>query len=541
MPRSRTGVSLYVSAFMAAVLLSSIRAQAVTVTIDATAQVHPINPMIYGVAFGSTADLTALNAPLNRFGGNSTTTYSYAHNAQNLASDWYFESYPQSGSGEGASADKFISHTKLAGSQAVITVPLIGWVAKLGPNRSILPSFSVAKYGAQCDHDYWDPDAGNGVGPDCSTPITGNDPNDAYIADAPANEKVWFNHLVSKWGPASGSGVGYYAMDNEASIWFSTHRDIHPVGPHGREYRDKVIAMSVAIKAVDPGAKIMAPEEWGWSGYLLSGYDQQYAPQHGWSVFPDRDGPQKGLDYLPWLLKSWKKSGHPVDIVSVHFYPQGGEFGDGTSQTMQLLRNRSTRQLWDPNYTSESWIGDKVNLIARLRNWVDTYYYKGTPIAITEYNWGAEKHINGATTLADVLGIFGRERLDMATYWTLPDASTPAYKAIQMYRNYDGAASTFGDTSVSAAAPNPDNLSAFAGLRTRDGAMTVMVVNKVLSGSTTLDLHISNFQPAGTAQAWQLTSANKLNHLADKAVSGGVLSDTLPAQSITLYVLAKAH
>ena len=33
------------------------------------------------------------------------------------------------------------------------------------------------------------------------------------------------------------------------------------------------------------------------------------------------------------------------------------------------------------------------------------YYEPGTPIGITEYNWGAESHINGVTTQADILGL----------------------------------------------------------------------------------------------------------------------------------------
>lgn len=66
-------------------------------------------------------------------------------------------------------------------------------------------------------------------------------------------------------------------------------------------------------------------------------------------------------------------------------------------------------------------------LIPRMRNWVNTYY-PGTPIAITEYNWGAEDDMNGATTLADILGIFGREGLDMATYWTIPASTSPTFK-----------------------------------------------------------------------------------------------------------------
>ena len=88
----------------------------------------------------------------------------------------------------------------------------------------------------------------------------------------------------------------------------------------------------------------------------------------------------------------------PLDIFSVHYYPQGGEFGNDVSTLTQALRNHSTRSLWDPNYADESWINDRVQLIPRLRNWVNTYYFSDTKIAITEYNWGAESHINGATS-----------------------------------------------------------------------------------------------------------------------------------------------
>ena len=109
---------------------------------------------------------------------------------------------------------------------------------------------------------------------------------------------------------------------------------------------------------------------------------------------------------------------HLVDVLSVHFYPQGGEYGDDVSTSTELLRNRSTRQLWDPNYTSESWIGAPVYLIPRLKSWITNYYYAGTPVAITEYNWGAEGFINGATTQADIYGIFGQQGLNLATRWT---------------------------------------------------------------------------------------------------------------------------
>jgi Glycoside hydrolase family 44 len=509
------------------------------IAIDATANQHPISNLIYGVAFASQADLTALNAPLNRSGGDSMTDYNWAVNAQNLADDWYFESYPQSSATPGAEADTFVQQTKAAGALPMLTIPLIGWVAKLGPNRSILPSFSVAKYGVQCATDPYDSDAGDGIEPNCSTDITGNDPNDAYVQDSPDKELKWVDHLVSTWGTSAVGGVPYYLMDNEASIWFSTHRDVHPVGPHADEYNAKVIKQSAKIKGRDMNAKIVAPEEWGWDGYFYSGYDQQYAAAHGWTKFPDRKNEEGGMDYIPWLLTQWKAAGQPVDVVSVHFYPQGGEYSDDVSTATELLRNRSTRQLWDPNYVSESWIDAPVYLIPRLQGWVNSYYIAGTPVAITEYNWGAEASISGATTQADIYGIFGQQGLGMATRWTVPANTTPTYKAMQMYRNYDGAGSTFGDTSISATVPNPDNLSAFAALRTSDGAMTVMVINKVLSGSQEVKLKLAHFASSGTAQVYRLTSSNTIQTLSPLAWSGGALKDNEPAQSITLYVLPK--
>ena len=85
--------------------------------------------------------------------------------------------------------------------------------------------------------------------------------------------------------------------------------------------------------------------------------------------------------------------------------------------------------------------------------------------------------------------------------------------------------------------PNPDNLSAFGAVRTSDGAMTLMVINKDLNNATPITANITNFNAAGTARRWQLTSANAINHLANIALTNAVLSDLLPAQSITLFVL----
>jgi hypothetical protein len=187
----------------------------------------------------------------------------------------------------------------------------------------------------------------------------------------------------------------------------------------------------------------------------------------------------------------------------------------------------------------ETWISDRVQLIPRLKQWVQQQY-PGTRIGITEYSWGAEHHINGATAQADVLGIFGREELDLATRWVVPARTSPTFKAFQMYRNYDAQYSTFGETSIRVSVPDPDQLSAFAAERSADRVLTLMVVNKVLTGNTPIEVQFTNDHAYSAAQVWQLTAANQIERLADTSVTSNQLSSLLPAQSITLFVVPTA-
>src|SRR5204863_7624507 len=65
---------------------------AVTISVDASANRHAINPEIYGVNYATTAQLQDLNAPVHRAGGNATSRYNWQANASNRGSDWFFES-----------------------------------------------------------------------------------------------------------------------------------------------------------------------------------------------------------------------------------------------------------------------------------------------------------------------------------------------------------------------------------------------------------------------------------------------------------------
>src|ERR1022692_1445927 len=226
----------------------------------------------------------------------------------------------------------------------------------------------------------------------------------------------------------------------------------------------------------------------GWWAMYASGLDQA----NGFSAATSDYNIHGKTYYYPWLLQQLQaykqQTGTQlIDIFTVHGYSDLPD-GSDDSASGQQLRNRQTRILWDPNYQDPEWYGD-IGINGRVIDWIPSLKamvnqdYPGLPVGITEYNWGDEANLNGATTQADALGIFGREGLDLATRWTVPTNPSPTYLAMQIYRNYDGKLSTFGDTSVSAGVSNPDSLSSFAAMRASDGALTVMVINKQ-TGST---------------------------------------------------------
>jgi len=525
---------------------------ATSVSIDANANRHPINPNIYGIAYGDAHDMQTLNAPLNRWGGNSTTRYNWQIDAHSAAADWYFETYSDGNGTPSGSADQYVTTTRSAanGAQPLFTIPMIDYLANLGPNRSTLEGFSVKKYGAQTATDPWNSDAGNGVSSATNKNITGNDPLDTGVTNSAAVQQSWVQHFVNTFGPSSAGGVPYYILDNEPSLWYSTHRDVHPNPSTYQEMYNKIVAYATAIRAADPNAKIAGFEEWSWWAMYFSGLDQA----NGSGAANSDYNTHNQTYYYPWLLQQLyaykQKTGTQlIDILTVHCY---NALPDGSDDSLagQQARNQETRILWDPTFQDPSWYGD-IGINGRVLNWIPTLkamvnqYHPGLQIGCTEYNWGDEPNLNGATTQADVLGIYGREGFDLATRWTVAKntGTTPTtyyvtYLASQIYRNYDGNNGIFGDVSVSATTANPDNLSAFASTRSSDGALTVMVINKQ-QGSTPVTLSLANFATTGTAQAWQINSASQtsITRLADVTVANNTLTATVPSQSITLFVV----
>jgi hypothetical protein len=513
-------------------------------SVNVAAQRHAISPDIYGInEYGADpALLSQLRSPVVRWGGNLATQYNWQADASNHGSDYFFvggdsitTAQPNPPSGQ---ANLFINTNNTNGSKSLLTIPMIDYVNKDG---TITCSYKVSRYPGitqqQTEIIFDGQECGNGRYTD-GTPIPNNNVLYNHVANSPTLQQGWINYLVSHYGNAAGSGVKYYEFDNEPSDWFETHQDVHPGMLSYEELRDKTYLYGPAIKTADPTAKTLGPSDYGWAVYVDS-QDLNGQATHG------------GTWFAEWYLQQMKayEDQHGVRILDYfdeHYYPDSNgpcialcPAGDAATQAQRL---RATRSLWDPTYEDESWINaangfGPIQLIPRFRQWV-SQDYPGTKTAITEYNFGGLESINGALTQADVLGIFGREQLDLATIWDPPTASQPGAYAFKMYLNYDGAGGKFGDTSVLASSADQGQLAIYGAQRSSDNALTLMLINKTGSDLTS-SLSLSGFSPGATAKVYRYSPAN-LNAIVaqpDQVVNASGFSATYPANSITLVVI----
>jgi hypothetical protein len=505
--------------------------QTTMIEVDANKSVRKISPLIYGMAFCDEEMLLDLNISLNRYGGNATSHYNWKADATNRGMDWYFESLPNDNEApqklpHGSDTDRFFEANEKAKAKTMLTIPMTGYVAK---DRERRASFSISKYGKQQDADFnWFADAGNGILMDGSK-ITNNNPLDAYIKVGPEFMTDWIKHLTGKYKTAAEGGVSFYLLDNEPGLWSETHRDVIRTPKTDDELIKTSIEYANAIKSVDNTAKIGGFEEWGYMSL-------KYSPSDLKNVFAGKlaEDMQKNQYsffaqyYLAKMKEAEATYGRRLlDVFTAHYYPQGGD----------ILKN--TRSLWDPNYTDPSWINEKICMIPRMREWVDENY-PGTQIGITEYSFDKMDMPEGGIAQADVLGIFGREGLDLATLWTTTPKDSPAYQAFLLYRNYDGLKSSFGDTSVSCIVPDADSVSSFASIDSKTGEMKIVVLNKNEKQSNVM-VELKNFTGGSQAQIYQWAGKSKISKKPDLLVQNEKVSLDLPALSATIMILPKAN
>ncbi len=483
----------------------------ITVEVDAARDVHPISPLIYGMSGASDEVVAAVRPTLQSWGGNPSTRYNWKlGNAWNAARDWFYRNGDYDYKGSSAS-DDFVAGALKAGMDVRMALPTLGWVAKNNDTDT-------------CSFPLPDGSCGDADGADCEHPGAVADPTQANVRSDVDSVVAWVKHLVDE----KGFNIRFFAMDNEPELWGHTHYDVHPSCTTYEEIRDKYLEYATAVRAAAPKAELTGPMTCCWYFYWNSAAGEADKQQHG------------GTDFLPWFLDEIRahdeRTGtRTLDVLDIHFYPEG-VYNDQDDPETAAHRLRSTRSLWDRNYRDESWINEPIYLIPRMKELI-AQHYPGLKFGISEWNWGADKTMDGALAIADVLGILGREDVYMAAYWRSPEANTPGMYAFKMYTNYDDKGSRFGQTSVYAASDQPDVVSAFAGIDPISGKSSVMLVNKDPQQAHDIALQASNLASAGQATLYRYSPAQPDNIVHEPFVPGADTALTLPPYSISLLVM----
>jgi PKD repeat protein len=513
--------------------LPKVTSKVVYVRVNTKEDRKPISPYIYGSNQNLNAELKS-----RRFGGNRTTGYNWENNFSNAGSDWMHSSdtYLCQDAGvlqdqwnePGAVVSTFHEKAIAGGSDySLVTLQAAGYVSADGDGtvkeEEIAPSSR------------WKEVAFEKGAPFSLTPDTTDD----YVY---MDEFV--NLLVNKYGDASTStGVKGYAVDNEPALWAHTHSRIHPEPVTCEELVDKTVALSKAVKKVDPYAEIFGPALYGFAAYE----SLQSAPD-----WEDVKGDYKW--FLDYYLDSMKKASDEegkrlLDVLDLHWYPEatgGGSricFGeDPRNIVCNMARLQATRTLWDRTYLEDSWIGQwKQDFLPILPNIIESIekYYPGTKLSITEYDYGAGKHVTGGIAQADALGVFGEYGVYLATYWG--DASNNYTAAgINLYTNYDGQGGSFGDTSVSCGTTDPELCSAYASIVGEDdGKLHIILLNKDYEYSRTFNFAINSDTKYNSGEVWAFdrVSSDITKRMPITEISDNTFTYTVPALTACHIIL----
>ncbi|KAF7369391.1 Endoglucanase A [Mycena venus] len=421
---------------------------------------YPISPLIYGVNFPTSASyIQDLGVTMSRWGGNAVTAYNPAGQFTNAGNDWYFENRVA----DPPDADDWVGWVQGAGSQTLLTVPALDWVSKDATSYS----YPISEYPLQESTDPFLANAGDGLFPNGSyvTPVP--DPTNVYTPWNTTMAKAWLKGLANK--------PNLVAIDNEIEIASNTHQDMHPVPIDYDEELARVLNFSMAAKEAIPGVQVAAPSTCSWWYYWTS------------SVGYTDNAAHDNIDFLPWFLmqmaEAEKTTGmRLLDYLDIHYYFQPDT--SANDDAAKALRLRMTRSLWDTSYVDESWIGVSpqnhqwnptvVSLIPRFRTLIDINY-PGTKLSVSEFSSTADTDITGGLVTVDMLGIFGQQKLDSATYWATPDELGPIGLAYWLYRGF-GVYFGANSAQVSLATPNPDTQGVYAA--TENGKLSVVIVNK---------------------------------------------------------------
>jgi len=512
-----------VSVGLFAISASAQYAAGPAISVNPAAGHHPISPFIYGMAeYGVKPKYqAAARLPVLRWGGDATSRYNWMVDSSNAGFDWYF----MGGDGNAspvpsAGPDALVAADQMTNTATLLTIPIIPYINN---SAAWSCSFPVSVYGAQqSTNPYVFPNGqtcGNSIASN-GTQLLDKDILANSVANAPATQAAWVRHLVEKFGDAAAGGVRFYQLDNEPLGWGNTHRDIMPNGATYATISALGAEYAATVKQQDGSALVLGPSDFTLGGWIGT-------PSQQGNLFA-------GQYYLRQMAAAHAANGRRLlDFFDEHYY---FNFTDVASQLA------STRTLWDPTYNGGTWVekywfDGPMQLIPRFQQWIEQYY-PGTRLAFSEYSVDSgHKLVTDAIAEADVLGIFGRAQVALATMWNPPQPTDPIAFSFLLFRNANGRGLAFGSTSVQTVSADQGVVSAYGALRSAS-SLTLVLINKTTSDLTTPILIEGQTAPASALfYSYSNADLTAIHKLANVALNAGAGNVTLPAYSMNMLVI----
>ncbi len=512
--------------------------EAVNITVSPSEEHREISPYIYGVNSG--VDLSAVSAGALRLGGNRLSAYNWENNISNAGSDWkhFSDTYLINGADDdlkpepGAAALQAARDAQNGGvPYTLLTLQMLGYTSS--GKTGVVPEDKCAP------SEYWNKVV-NRKGSEFS--LTPDTQDDCVYMDE------YLNYLINIFGDSqSGTGIKAYALDNEPALWHHTHSRVQGEQITCTELLEKSVDLARVVKEMDCGAEVFGPSLFGYSAF------DTLAGASDWGTLKVENGYRWFIDYyLDEMSKAETEYGtRLLDVLDIHFYTeQKGACGERSCNHYDddecvQARLDSVRSLYEEGYTENSWIADTgakfFPLLPNIQQSIDTYY-PDTKLAFTEYNFGGGDHISGAVVEADMLGIFAEYGVYFASIWSFDD-NEYQISAINMFTNYDGMGSSFGDTLVKSEYGSKD-ISVYSSIDGTDEAkVKVMVINRSLHEETPVNISLSSEKEYIDAEVYSLygeTSAIQQLQGVD-SITDNAFSYTLPPLSVTEFIINTAQ
>lgn len=527
--------------------------ETVTVNIDPTAERRAISPYIYGLADEGATTVEAVRAfmPTIIFqSGSRMSTYNWETNFSNAGKDAFFTN-------DRWLADPNAPATPAYAAERLVLLGLSGQETVKPQVIPVVPTLQMSGYAA-ADGNGPLLDGQNAPSPRWVTVLAQN-PASEYNGQPPNTEdgNVYMNEYVGYLKSAySGFGVNQpilgFSLDFQPDTWLENTKYAHPQPVTGKELIRKSSNLIRVVRASDPKAFVFGGQFGNVKGWV------NLNDAEDWSDLKGSHNTFAGYYLQEMKTLAQELSVRTVDALDIHHISQDAAencINDVYScifyhhQDCNNVRVQAPRTLWDPTYAENSWITTNYSqylpILPTLRAEINTEY-PGTLLTVSRYGFGGGGDISGALAAIDAMGIFGKQGVYAAGM--LPDKSYNYQQAaMQLFTNYDGAGSSFGETSIKTEIAGDSSVKEFARSYAsvaapsngKSAALKVIVTNLNSTNASPFALNFSHVDVAdSTAEVYSLNgSSAEIVRQGDIGQVDGTFNLTLEPMSAALIVI----